>query len=106
MKILPDYLASLNIRDPAERRLDPLLSRYRKNATLDYWERLEKDPGRRVPSEDRLGGCGFLQPQSIKGALCCVFRQDQLQLLVEGAPRVPVDGDGGGRWWRGRMVRC
>ena len=43
MKVLPDFLASLNLRDPAGRRSDPLLSQYRKNATLDCWKWLEKN---------------------------------------------------------------
>lgn len=44
MKILPDYLASLQFRDPGELKTDPSLSQYWNNTTLDYWEWLEKNP--------------------------------------------------------------
>lgn len=44
MKILPDYLASLNFRDPADGKTTVSLSQYQNNTTLDYWEWLERNP--------------------------------------------------------------
>ena len=44
MKILPDYLASLNFRDPADDNMNVSLSQYQNNTTLDYWEWLESNP--------------------------------------------------------------
>lgn len=44
MRFLPDCLASLNFRDPADGKMTASLSQYQNNTTLDYWEWLERNP--------------------------------------------------------------
>ncbi|MCJ1369933.1 hypothetical protein MMC20_001145 [Loxospora ochrophaea] len=70
MEQMPEYLASIDYRDPGEKESDPTVFQYQNRTNLDYWEWLEQHPdqfrafnesmARTVEVERKDGNVGFI----------------------------------------------